>query len=321
MLHRLAILAITLLPTAALAQDGAIVERDTVRFSEPQPQWLVEGHLQRSDLPANLDSVVVQRITYLSDGLRVKGYLVEPVKGHDLPAVIYNRGGAGPAFTLDDTTAALYLAPLAQHGYVVVASQYRGAVGGEGHDEMGGADVHDVLNLIPLLEAHPRADAERIGMYGWSRGGMMTFLALTETDRVRAAVIGGQSGDPAHDLPRRPDWDRFRGLLARLIPDFEADPDAALRARSAIHWAERLHKGTPILYLHGTADWRSEASSAIRMAGRLYEVGQPFRFVLFEGGDHGISEHFREVDRQIVSWLDRYVRDEEPLPDLKLHGD
>lgn len=110
-------------------------------------------------------------------------------------------------------------------------------------------------------------------------------------------MIGGASGDLAHDLPRRPDWDQFQDLLAWSIPDFEADPEAALRARSAIYWSERLHRKTPILYLRGTADWRSHASSLIRMAGRLYEVGQPFRFIRFEGGDHAINEHFREVDR------------------------
>lgn len=304
----------------ALAQDVSIFERDTVVWDEAKPDWLVKGHLDQSDLPVHLDSVIVQRITYLSDGLRVKGYLVESVHGKNLPVVIYNRGGFGPAFVLTDTTATLFLGPIAQQGYVVIASQYRGNAGGEGHDEGGGEDINDVLNLIPLLEEYPRADAERIGMYGWSRGGMMTFLALTRTDQIRAAVIGGASGDLFTDLPERPDFERFEQLLAYLIPDYEQDPEKALRERSAIYWAEKLHKDTPILYLHGTADWRSSASSAIRMAGKLYEVKQPFRFILFEGGDHGLNEHFREVDYQIITWLNRYVRDLEPLPDLRLHG-
>ena len=109
-----------------------------------------------------LADVDVQSVTYLSDGLRVKGYLLVPKKGDKLPCVIYNRGGNRKLGQLNDDTAAMVLAPMARWGYVVVASQYRGNAGGEGREEFGGADVDDVLNLIPLLEHTPRADASRI---------------------------------------------------------------------------------------------------------------------------------------------------------------
>jgi dipeptidyl aminopeptidase/acylaminoacyl peptidase len=71
-----------------------------------------------------------------------------------------------------------------------VASQYRGNAGGEGKEEFGGRDVDDVLNLIKLLISLPQADAKRIGMYGWSRGGMMTYQALARSDQVAAAIVG-----------------------------------------------------------------------------------------------------------------------------------
>ena len=51
------------------------------------------------------------------------------------------------------------------------------------------------LHLIPLLESLPQTDTSRTGMYGWSRGGLMTYLALTKTHRIRAAVIGGGMSD------------------------------------------------------------------------------------------------------------------------------
>jgi len=57
------------------------------------------------------------------------------------------------------------LGRIATWGYVVAASQYRGNAGGQGKEEFGGADVDDVLNLIPLLESLPQADTTRIGMY------------------------------------------------------------------------------------------------------------------------------------------------------------
>jgi hypothetical protein len=56
------------------------------------------------------------------------------------------------------------------------------------------------------------------------------------------------------------------------------------------------------------------------MASALYEVKHPFRFVFFEGGDHGLSEHRAEVDRLIKDWLDRYVRDRQLWPSLEPHS-
>lgn len=270
------------------------------------------------DAVAVFRDVVVERIAYRSDGLRVHGYLVAPREGDGLPAVIYNRGGNRDFGALDDTTAVFVMGPLAQRGYVLVASQYRGSAGGEGQEEFGGADVNDVLNLIPLIEGLPRADPSRIGMYGWSRGGLMTYLALTRTDRIRAAVIGGGAADAFRNVEQRPEMEQL--VYSQLVPNWATDREAALEARSPVRWPNRLHKETPILMLHGSADWRVDPIEALDMARALYEARHPFRFMFFEGGDHGLFEYRAEVHRATLEWLDRYVRDRAPLPDLEPHG-
>jgi len=56
------------------------------------------------------------------------------------------------------------------------------------------------------------------------------------------------------------------------------------------------------------------------MAEALYELKRPVRLVMYEGADHGLTEHRTEAYTQIRRWLDRYVRDEEELPDLQPHG-
>ncbi len=303
------------------AQNGNVIAIDTLRFSNTQRVFFQQRFEARGlgEAAAGLlDRVIVQSITYLSDGLRVRGYLVEPVGGDSLPAVIFNRGGNRDFGALTDTSAVLILAPLAAHGYVAVASQYRGNAGGEGREEFGGADVNDVLNLLPLLDRHPRVDAGRLGMYGWSRGGLMTYLALARTDRIRAAAVGGGASDMASGIVARPEMEQF--VLAELVPNWETDREAALEARSPVRWAGRLHKGTPILLLHGTADWRVSPTEAFDMARALYEARHPMRLMLFEGGDHGLSEYRGEVFRAVVEWLDRYVRDEASLPNLDPHG-
>jgi dipeptidyl aminopeptidase/acylaminoacyl peptidase len=316
----LAVLCVALLIGASAsrvsAQDGKLIDSSVVTIKEEDVKKLRPAF--QPIFRNVLDSVEIKAITYLSDGLKIKGYLAVPKKGDKLPCVIYNRGGNPELAVLTDMQVALRLGLVASWGYVVVASQYRGAAGGEGKDEMGGKDVNDVLHLIPLLESLPQADATRIGMYGWSRGGMMTYLALTKTDRIAAAIVGAGQADAFNTINRRPEIDKE--VYAKLVPNYATDKEAALAARSAVRWPEKLHKKTPILLLHGSADWRVDPTQALTMASKLYESKHPFRLVFFEGGEHRLIEHRQESDRLARDWLDRYVRDRKPWPSLEPHG-
>lgn len=312
----LAVLLLLLCASPSRAQDGRLVDSTPVVLKETDLAKLEAGE---PGARAALDQVELRTITYSSGGLRVKGYLAMPKQGEKLPCVIFNRGGNREFGTLDDLRAARILGRLASWGYVAVASLYRGNGGGEGREEFGGKDVDDVLNLLPLLDALPRADASRVGMYGWSRGGMMTYLTLARTDRIAAAVIGGGMADFDDMIKRRPEMES--DVAAELVPGWTQQREAAIAARSAVRWPERLPATTPILLLHGTADWRVHPSQAMTMASKLLDLKRPFRLVLLEGGDHGLSEHRGEVDRLARDWFDRYVRDRSPWPSLEPHGD
>jgi dipeptidyl aminopeptidase/acylaminoacyl peptidase len=247
------------------------------------------------------------RVGYKSDGLTVEGFILKPrtlQPGEKRPVIIYNRGG-NPFISLIDQERLYSLGKFVYAGYVVVSSQYRGAGGAEGQDEFGGADVDDVLNLIPLIDSLPYADGSRIGMFAWSRGGMMAYLALARTPRIAAAVIAAAPTDWTLAFKTRPEME---SLAHRLIPGYAADKEGVLRARSAVYWPEKISKTTPLLLLQGSADRNNNPSDVLRMALRLQEVGHPFRLIFFEGGTHGLTEHAAEVDRQIFGWFDAYLR-------------
>ncbi len=303
------------------AADGDLLAHEPVAL---EASGLLEGvdEARRDRLRGLLgelgETIELSRITYESGGLKVRGYIAVPKSGEKLPCVIYNRGGNREFGALTDLRAAVLLGKLARRGYVVVASQYRGNGGGEGREEFGGAEVQDVLSLIPLLEGLPRADATRIGMYGWSRGGMMTYLALARTDRLRAAIIGAGVSDSFASVAKRPKMEEH--VYSELVPNWNENREQALAVRSAIRWPEKLHRETPILILHGTSDWRVHPSQSLRMAEALLEIQHPFRLMIFEGGDHGLSEFRAEVDDAAGAWLDRYVRDGKTWPSLEPHG-
>ena len=151
----------------------------------------VNGQIEWKEHYKYIDSIEIYVITYLSDGLRINGLLVKPKQKGEYPCVIFNRGGNRDFGSLNMAHGAITLGQIAKEGYVVIASQYRGNGGSEGNEEFGGDDVNDVTILPKVLKEIEGADTSKIGMYGWSRGGMMTYIALTKMSEIKAVVVGG----------------------------------------------------------------------------------------------------------------------------------
>jgi len=259
--------------------------------------------------------VFAYRIVYKSQNHKVVGFIVEPKKSSEkLPCVIWNRGGSKEFGMIRPRHLFGRMAHFASLGYIIIASQYSGNDGGEGIDQMGGEDIHDVLNLYKILREYKRADHTRIGMYGWSRGGMMTYLALSKVKWIKAAVVGGAPTDAVKAPEFRPGWDKHQ-------KEMHGGSRKENTKRSVLYWPEKLHKKSPILIMHGTADWRVNPLDSIQLAEKLYENKIPFRLVMFEGGDHGLTEFDKESDQLMEQWFAKYLTLNQKLPNLKKHGE
>ncbi|GAI09436.1 unnamed protein product [marine sediment metagenome] len=191
----------------------------------------------------------------------------------------------------------------ASYGFVAVGSQYRGNDGGEGREEFGGADVNDVLNLIPLLKSLPNVDADKIGMVGYSRGGMMTYLALKEqtlrgTDDIKAACTVGGVADLFMSAEERPEM--VTGVYIPLIGGTPSQLPQEYEARSATYWADKIN--VPLLIQHGEADWRVSVEQARKLAQELERYGKDYKLITYPGDDHSLSGHNKGL-YEILSWL------------------
>lgn len=265
------------------------------------------------DAKINTRHINVYSISYRSQGHTVKGFIAEPKNGDHLPCVVYNRGGSNEFGTVRIGYIYHDLAKIVRKGYIVIGSQYSGNAGSEGKDEQGGGDIEDVLNLYKILKAYPRADSSRIGMYGASRGGMMTYLALTRVKWIKAAISIAGSADLVRSMRLRPEMkDVYTEAFGATLK--------GLKERSAVYWPEKFPNKTPLLLIHGTGDWRVSALDSLDLSKKLYEHKKPHRLVLFEGADHSISEFQEDRWRLILEWLDRYVKKQETFPSLKPHG-
>jgi dipeptidyl aminopeptidase/acylaminoacyl peptidase len=246
-----------------------------------------------------------QRVTYASDGLKVTGFVWKPkdTAGRTLPLVIFNRGGNREFSKLGPRTKFGFFDYLTA-GFVVIGSQYRGVDGGEGQEEFGGADVNDVLNLIPLARSLGYVDMNNVFVAGWSRGGMMTLLTLKRGIPVNAAAIVGGMADLVATPRQRPS---MAGVFGELIPGLAANPVRPLEERSAVYWPESIR--TPLLIQQGGADWRVDpATNALALAQKLQALSAPYELVVYAGDDHGLSYNSVDADARIIAWFKRYMK-------------
>ncbi|WP_413662307.1 alpha/beta hydrolase family protein [Microbulbifer sp. CNSA002] len=244
---------------------------------------------------------------YLVDGNIVNGYVIKPKssKGR-LPVLIYNRGGNGNFGGVVFGSMMHNLFPIANEGFIIIGSQYRGTFtkNSSAYDEFGGSDVNDVTALLDYIPRIEGADDQRIGMYGASRGGMQTHLAVKKLKNIKAiATIAGNS-DLLKGLTYRPEMEK---VYKHRIPDYEKNKVAELEKRSVLNWTADLSPNVPILLLHGTNDKRVSVNHSIDLAASLKKNNIPHKLVLYPDDNHGLMKNRKQANKELVSWFREYL--------------
>lgn len=290
-----------------------IISLERIRPEESIRSTIGENKYQYS--LENSKHINVYKIIYKSQGHLVIGFIAEPKKGKHLPVVIWNRGG-NREFGMINTNFIFSnsFGRLARAGYFVIGSQYSGNDGGEGIDNHGGGELADIISLLPIIKQYSKADENRIGMWGGSRGGMMAFLALKKVKWIKAVVCLAPISNLRNQIKNRPVMEKVYRELFRFNK-------RTLSERSVIDWVDKLPKKSPILLIHGTADWRVNVQDTLDLGKRLYQEKIPYRMLIYEGADHSLSEYYPEMMDQAIAWFNRYVKKGESLPNLNPHGD
>lgn len=240
--------------------------------------------------------------SYLSDGLKVKGYIAVPTTtSKPIPVIVLLRGGNR-----------LFGLPIpgelsAQSGFAVVATMYRGGVS-EGRDEYGGKDVNDVANLLDympkLAEAlHVRFE-EKWSMVGVSRGGMELFLALERYPEIQSklrnvAVISGLL-NIEQAIQDRSD---FKDMLMENFGYTEDEKGKRwIALRDPKKAVSKINKKLPILIAQGTHDTRVCLKEGYDMLQVLHDREMNVTYVEIEGGDH-VLKNSPDFNRVLIDWL------------------
>lgn len=240
---------------------------------------------------------------YNSGNNNVKGYLSYTKEATEkYPIVIWNRGGNGKSGMLDDFLASGILGEIASWGYIVFSSQYREK------DEFGGDDVNDIFALINEAKAFELSDENRIGMEGWSRGGMMSYLTLKGTAEIKTCIIVAGLADLIKNQ-------RYDKKLAAVYKkhfgiDDKMEFEKRLKERSAVYWADKISSKTSILFIHGTDDKKITPEDSETIYKELSRLNPAVKYELrlINGGDHYLKKEKKEIAHLRKNWLESNLK-------------
>jgi dipeptidyl aminopeptidase/acylaminoacyl peptidase len=256
----------------------------------------------------------VEHVTWQSDGFEIEGLLTLPhgyEEGKRYPLVIEIHGG--PTWQWEDYAYvdwhdwAQYLA---SHGFAVLAPNPRGSSGRgsafqkELINDVGGGEVRDLITGAQAMVDRGIADPERLGIGGWSWGGYLTAITITQTTMFKAAMMGAG--------------------LSNLISDHGTDdiPSANLLyfpghpyEHLDMYWQGSAIKHitnvtTPTLILHGDSDERVQPSQGAEMYRALKVLGVPVQFVRYPREPHGLKERLHQIDllKRLLDWYTKYLK-------------
>jgi dipeptidyl aminopeptidase/acylaminoacyl peptidase len=230
------------------------------------------------------------------------------------PMLVFPHGGVHGDF---DTYYTHVVRELMAEGYVVIAPEYRGSTGyGRSMYEAidyGGLEVEDVLAARDwAVEVHPFVDGERVGILGWSHGGMIALLSVfRHPDKYEVAY----AGVPVSDIVARMGYqtDSYRKLFSA---DYHIGQTAnenvdEYRRRSPAWNAEKLE--TPLLIHTTTNDRDVHVAEVEHLIKSLKAADKDFEYEIYEDfpGGHSMnrvdSARARESRREVYAFLAKYL--------------
>lgn len=309
--------------------------RDVVRGFDPGPEGRVALVITRSDLPSDVfllgDGELQQRSfvnrdwlagiqlgemrsfdVQAPDGTRVQSFVLFPPgfeagKAHS--AILNLHGGPQAQFDFGfDFEAQL----LAAQGHVIVMPNPRGSTG-RGYEyclaiwrDWGGVDFGDVMAAMDGAIERGWADPERLGVMGWSYGGMLTNHVITKTDRFAAAATGASAtlyvANYGHDEYVLW-WEQELGL--------PWEPEARARYEALSPFNRVANVTTPTLVVGGEKDWNVPILNSEQLYLALRRLGVETQLLVYPGEYHGIDTPSLAMDlyQRYIDWFGRHLGD------------
>jgi hypothetical protein len=228
-------------------------------------------------------SIIIQKVSYRSGGLRIFGQVCRPVGAGPFPLIVENHGGVTGLPSWGGGSCA----ETARAGQIQIESSYRGQDGSGGYVELCLGEVDDVLHMLDIALMMPQVDRNRVAMWGSSLGGCVTTRAVQRGAPVKAAasVYGITSMKEEYEFWRAQlaagtgpivQYKQLVDLADAGIGGPPSDfPDDYAR-RSTLDHAAEIPATMPYLMAHGVADLLVPPRQSCELAQRLGIQGHHF---------------------------------------------
>jgi dipeptidyl aminopeptidase/acylaminoacyl peptidase len=243
------------------------------------------------------------------DGTEIEAFLTKPIgfnSSMQYPMILHPHGGPVSQYSF----AFNYQAQLfAAKGYLVLQPNPRGSSGyGQAFSQAifadwGNLDVQDVLAGVDYVVAQGLADPNKLGVGGWSYGGILTNYVITQSTRFKAAISGASEAlmrsNYGHDVYQLW-WETELGL--------PWENAAAWEKISSFNHVAKIT--TPTLWMGGGSDWNVPIMNSEQMYQAMKRLGQQTQLVVYPGEFHGISRPTFQKDRfaRYLAWYDKYIK-------------
>ena len=250
------------------------------------------------------------------DGAEIHGMIVKPPSfqaGKKYPTIVWIHGGPNMQ---DDHSLPVHLYALqlerqlfAANGYVVLAINYRGS-SGRGFDfsrsifaDWGNKEVADLLAGVDEAIRMGIADPNRLGIGGWSYGGILTDAAIATDQRFKAAMSG--SGTANHFGAYGIDQYALQ-YNNELNPPWR-DPELWMKVSHPFFHADRIK--TPTLFMCGEKDFNVPVGGSEQMYQALRTLGVPTQLVIYPGEFHIFTRpsFIRDRLERWLGWFKKYL--------------
>lgn len=253
----------------------------------------------------------VEKVRYPSvDGAEIEAFVVKPPDfdpGVRHPTILWIHGGPQAQYDYRfDFLAQL----LAARGYLVLLPNPRGSTG-YGQEfclgiwrSWGEKDYEDVMAAVDHAIGLGWADPDRLGVGGWSYGGMLTNHVISKTTRFEAAITGASAtlyvANYGHDHYQRW-WENELGL------PWEPESRRLWERLSPFNRVDRIR--TPTLIVGGEKDWNVPIINSEQLYQALRRLGRTTQLVVYPGEDHSIDTPSYVKDRyeRYLAWFSRFV--------------
>ena len=245
------------------------------------------------------------------DSMPVEGIYYPPVRnrrstGKD-PMIVFIHGGPAAAWEANFRED---FQIITNAGYAILAPNPRGSMGyGQEfltalRNEVGDGEFIDMMNGVDYVIDNKNVDSDRLGVSGWSWGGVATSYAITQTDRFKAASIGAMVGNWAAESG--PGFNFDVGLW--YIGGTPWDNPEEWAKRSSITHVKNVT--TPSIIFHGGEDTTSSVGQSLMFFTALRDIGKvPVRYIKFPRQGHGVQEPrlLRILYANELQWFKKYV--------------